>query len=571
VYALGVVLFQLLTGRHPFPMRGGAPRIAVKQMLADRADPPLLRPLNPAISPGVESIIRKCLTSDLSKRYQSAEELKEDIDRHLAHRPLRYAADPSFRERARKWVRRHPRLTSSGAVAAIAVAVLAVTAGSLLYARERARGLEARGRLADHQTAFRDAQSFLDDRTRSAARLDDGLEKLKEVLRGYGVPEDEESSDGWRSAATMSYLSDIDRERVRGDIGETFFLAAQVSLLKASATSDIDKRLAEIAAATKWNKLAERYGTERLPRALREQRGRLSELLGDKGEADRQRAEADRLPPVSARDFYLAGSQHARDGKHSDAIRQLQQATRLDPENFSAWFLRGVSHLALEQDDLAVMSFGACVSLRPDFSPAWRNRGFAFFRLRYFGYAGEDYDQAIRLDPTVVDALIQRGELREATGDLDGALADFTRALDTGEATARAYFKRATVKFLKGDHDGAKADREAGFKTPAADEMSWIARAENRLPDDPKAALADVDEALRPSNCTRSMCRRWPVAGCNSPALASGRRHSVTPPKRSAATPARRTSIRSAASMPCSYRRTIRSTRGRRSTCFGAD
>src|SRR5207247_1277507 len=45
-------------------------------------------------------------------RYQTAQELRTDLERQLAALPLCYARDPSLRERARKWVRRHPRLAS---------------------------------------------------------------------------------------------------------------------------------------------------------------------------------------------------------------------------------------------------------------------------------------------------------------------------------------------------------------------------------------------------------------------------------------------------------------------------
>ncbi|AMV24726.1 Serine/threonine-protein kinase PrkC [Gemmata sp. SH-PL17] len=498
LYGLGVILFELLTGRHPFPVRRGSPRLTVPQMIEDRATPPSPRAMNPAVSPGADAIIRKCLAPKPEDRYQRAEDLREDIDRHLANKRLKFAPDRSVRERARKWARRHPRLASSGVVAALAIFLLTGTVGAAAYTRERTRDLEARGRFADHQTAFRDAQTFLDDRTRSSSRLDEGLGKLRAVLTGYGIPEDT-GADAWQSTPIVQYLPESDRERVRGDVGETFFLMAQVALLKAAGTTDEQERAAHIGRATKWNEFAERYGNDRLPRAVREQRARVADLNGSRAEVERLRAESELTPLELPRDLYLAGSQLTRDGHHRAALRHLRRATQLDPENFSAWFLRGTSHLALEQDDQAVMCYSACVSLRPDFAPAWMNRAFAFYRMRVYPEAREDYDRALKLDPKLAEAYVQRGQLREATGDAPGAIEDYTRALATGIAPARAYFKRATTKFLKNDLEGAKADREAGFKVTPADEMSWVARAENLLQfsQDPKAALADVDEALK--------------------------------------------------------------------------
>jgi len=43
----------------------------------------MVRCWNKAVSPAVESMIRRCLEPDLSKRYQNARQLKEDLDRHL--------------------------------------------------------------------------------------------------------------------------------------------------------------------------------------------------------------------------------------------------------------------------------------------------------------------------------------------------------------------------------------------------------------------------------------------------------------------------------------------------------
>ena len=99
----------------------------------------------------------------------------------------------------------------------------------------RSRGLEARGRLADHRTAFRDAQLFLDDRNRSWPRLDESLANLRGVLARYDVPDDPARPRCGYESAALRYLSESDRVRVREDIGETFYLMAQVASLKAVA------------------------------------------------------------------------------------------------------------------------------------------------------------------------------------------------------------------------------------------------------------------------------------------------------------------------------------------------
>ena len=115
IYAIGLIAHHLLTGRHAFTVRKGPTRTIVPQMIADRSGaPPRMRQYNRSISPAVESIISHCLEPHPGKRYASARELLDDIERHRANLPLKHAPEPSFIERIVKWSRRHPRLASLG-------------------------------------------------------------------------------------------------------------------------------------------------------------------------------------------------------------------------------------------------------------------------------------------------------------------------------------------------------------------------------------------------------------------------------------------------------------------------
>jgi len=487
VYSLGVILFELLAGRQPFPAREGKAKDVIPLMLADRRGPvPSVRVHNPAVSPAVEAILRRCLAADPADRYQSADELREDIDRHLSDRPLRHAPNPSARERLHKWARRHPRLASSGTVAALAVIVLVGTAAAAAHSRERARDLEARAAFADHRAAFRDVQLFLDDRNQSRPRLDEALARLRGVLARYGVPEDG-ADDRWLAGPQAGRLPEADRRQLREDVGEAFYRMAQVAHLAALGAGDPVERAARLGLAGRWNEAAGRYAGDRLPRAIREQRAAL----------DGRSAEAAGVPPGSARDLFLVGAALTQVGRHRDALAYLEQSTQIDPKDFSAWFVRGTAHLAVDQDELAAMSFGACLAVRDDFAPAWMNRGLAFTRLRFLDRARADYDRALGLDPSLAEAYVQRAAVRAARGDLAGAADDLGRALDTGPSPVRVYFLRADVRARLGDKAGAQADRAAGLRLTPTDELSWIGRAEVRLADDPKGALADVEEALR--------------------------------------------------------------------------
>src|SRR5215213_2296041 len=83
LYALGVILYELLAGRPPFPVYDRAGPEFLRRMVADRRRPPRLRDRNRAVPPAVESIVRKCLDPDSARRYQTAHDLQEDLERQL--------------------------------------------------------------------------------------------------------------------------------------------------------------------------------------------------------------------------------------------------------------------------------------------------------------------------------------------------------------------------------------------------------------------------------------------------------------------------------------------------------
>jgi eukaryotic-like serine/threonine-protein kinase len=138
VYALGAILYELLTGRPPF--KAATPLDTILQVLADEPVPPTQ--LLPATPRDLETVCLKCLEKDPARRYGSAQELAEDLECWLAGKPIQARPVRAW-ERALKWLRRHP---ARGALAAVSVAaVLALLGGWLHFtARLRAEGKTTR-------------------------------------------------------------------------------------------------------------------------------------------------------------------------------------------------------------------------------------------------------------------------------------------------------------------------------------------------------------------------------------------------------------------------------------------
>lgn len=186
VYQLGVVLYRLLAGRHPFGIEADTP--LARQLQALSRDPESIArsarqsevevaawrgespaSLARALGGGLEAVVHACLHRDPAARYASAEAFGNDLRAWLDDRPVA-AARLGRGHRARLWLRRNRALAAS--VAAVTLALLAGTAVALWQAREA----REQARLAQRESAnARAALSFLSD-TLSAASPDHAMD-----------------------------------------------------------------------------------------------------------------------------------------------------------------------------------------------------------------------------------------------------------------------------------------------------------------------------------------------------------------------------------------------------------
>jgi eukaryotic-like serine/threonine-protein kinase len=243
VYALGVILYELLTGRAPF---GGGVETVLLDKLEREPYPP--RRLNAAAPRDLETVCLKCLRKEPSHRYRSAADLADDLRRYLSGVPIK-ARRAGVTERGWRWCRRNPVLaTLTGLVAALLVLITAISVAASVQLRdhlEHARNAEQAEREAKEEALERLRGSYLAqaragrfsrqpgqqfdslEALAKAARIRPSLELRNEAVACMAVPDLKpgrswEGLPGWQAGAVFPGMPERPAGSTRWTAGLVF-------------------------------------------------------------------------------------------------------------------------------------------------------------------------------------------------------------------------------------------------------------------------------------------------------------------------------------------------------------
>jgi eukaryotic-like serine/threonine-protein kinase len=471
-YALGAILYEMLTGRPPF--KGETPIETMRQVIDD--DPVRPSRLVPRVARDLETISLKCLKKAPHNRYESAQSLADDLERFLRGEPIKARPSP-FWERGAKWARRRP--IAAAAAALVSLVVLGSFAGTLAYQHTQADNRQRESdRIMAAQTKGYDVlraadksikQSQLTDAKATLTRLQGELAKesarnLRELSNQAGLLlEGIERQLAEQNAAKADRARYVEFRRARNealfhDTGFTGLnqpadqaatrraaLAALSVFADPSAAPSWSLRaLPASLAASEQNEIREgcyelllvlSRAADRPEESLRflERAGRLRpptmayhlrradylSKTGDVAAAQREQQAADAAPPTTALDYFLLGQEQYKRGDLLGANRHCEKALQLDPGHFWARCLSSICYLRLQRPTVAKVSLTFCIEREPEDPWLYIWRGSASYQLA--AIAGEQLkNQPLSGKETLRD---------DASDNFVAALADYEQAM----------------------------------------------------------------------------------------------------------------------------------------------
>jgi tetratricopeptide (TPR) repeat protein len=529
IYALGAMLYEMLTGRVPFA--GDNPVEVMIQVTMEEPVPPSR--LLTKVPRDLETICLKCLEKEPHRRYGTAQDLADDLARFLNHQPI-LARPVNAWDRSLKWMKR--RRLISALLAGIAIACFAFLAawGSYqrsVYRHQQVETQHEQDELAQvvdgirrGQTAVKDQlwgnlreiigsiENKIDSNASLLGKLDrlelEALEGLRRRLDARDTYENfVKSRDEALFFATLSVgeqaqeklalavkkdrealyhvgLSDTlkseltpeegfsleERNNIRSGCYELFLVLADL-LVRQKGGDSLD----QVRHALRILDQAADLGIQ--TRALDMRRSRYEELAG--------------TPPVrknnvkttsewidSAFDHFLVGDDFYKQGKLEEAVREFEKALQLQPGHFWAHFDLSACYIMLDRPHLARDNLNICLD-KKKIVWVYLMRGHAEGLLKDYEAAERDFDEAIKLlqkdgeqnQEGFYVLYNNRGIMRIGQhGQFARGEDDLRRAIQVNPSKYHAYLSLALAYLNKREEDPAFRKNNLAEANPLMDE-----------------------------------------------------------------------------------------------------
>lgn len=544
VYGLGATLYEMVTGRPPYEGR------SVVEILSAVAQEDSVSPkkVRPEVPWEVEAIISTAMARDVRRRYQTAGEMADDMDRYLRGEPI-LARQAGLGYRIRKFVSKHPWLVAS---VVLVVALVAYLFNDWRAARKKFEQAERETDPARRLVLYQEAAAWIAEAASKAQAMEGAVKADAAHAQKY-----QKGLEEWAKVGALVRAGRVQEAKRAAAKAREQFEQANANVEKAAAHHmigrclQIEGRLAD--AQKSWERalmldaayepavlelaklLMGEYFLARglpgvtlnegavefsaLPPETEEQaslRGRAEQLLvkltgaseGHFGAGLRLMGRGEY--PGAAKAFAAYTTAEAWDAEvhtlyavcqyfvrnFAEAAEAAGKAIALE-ETAGRYHWRGLARQARGDLDGAIADYTKSLELNPRFDGAYMNRGLARQAKGDLDGAIEDFGRAIAINPKLDAAYLNRANARQTRGDSAGAFRDYDKAIEVNPKLYEAYTGRGVARHSQGDLDGAIQDHTKALELNPryADALvnRGIAWKDRR---DPDRAIEDFNRAL---------------------------------------------------------------------------
>jgi serine/threonine-protein kinase len=439
VYALGAILYELLTGAPP---HGSEDLVELyRRIVSEEPVPPRVR--RPSLAADLQTICLKALEKDPARRYSTAKEFADDLDRQLAGEPILARPGGALARLVKTLARRR-----------IAVAVVVTLAA--VIASAAAWTLRTQQAVADYQAANDRGNQFWSNAV--------------QLMRVEGFDPAVIRDQVQKAALVFKKSSDAFPERVepRLMIARCQLFLGRGDLAEQAWTDALARDPGSFAARYERGKyyLGTYASLRRAPEMqLGDGRLRLGKMPTEspeaamwrvKGEADLRQARASRSIEPSQLG-YLEGLLAYGEGNYAAAGKALTAYADSNPWDSRALVLIGSAFYLAKDPEAARRYLSPALRLEPR-ADTYKARGDAHCCLGKFGDAAEDYSSSLKIDPDNVGARCNRAIALQVLGRLEEAEADAARAIELQPTLARAFNIRGSIRAARKNLSGAIED-----------------------------------------------------------------------------------------------------------------
>jgi len=487
IYAVGIILYETLTGRSPFEISD------VKSMLRKRGTEPIpqLTEVSPALPKRLSEIVSKCLASKPEDRYQSTSELIADLETWLGIRKV-------GGHRINRW-----------SFVAFGLALVALI-GSFFLRQSGGSGPVAHPAVTVLITDFRN--------TTGIAALDGVVEPILQVaIEGTSFVSSFNRGQAHKVAAAIRPGDKVLDER----LGRLVAIREGIGVVVGGALERSGNRLRLAANATNANgKILVSESTDfseqnDLPKAVDKIAGRIRRALGDaKHASGSSAAETFTSGSLASAQKYAAAQQLQWEGKWPEAVTAYREATALDP-NMSRAYAGLAATLANEgkrQEAIHYYQLALAHIDRESEREKYRTRGGYYLLMRDFQKAAEQFQQLVKQYPFDSAGLANLALAQFYARNMNGALENGRKAVQIYPQNLLQRNNVGLYAMYAGDFDAAIKESKDIIKINPSFEKAYLCLGISQLQ---QGAVEDADK-------TYEQLSRLSDWGASEAALARG-------------------------------------------------